>query len=135
LGIRLSSAARSPKLRGDVLPACRGGRRTMAARRTNMNRMKEERHEDTTRPGKGDTVTAQGENQAPKARQPHERDESADSQSADNSSAERMGGMAHDAVVDGQQDTTKGQELDATYHRLQQDSAPAPQDKRNQTRR
>jgi hypothetical protein len=100
-----------------------------------MGRMKEERHDDVAKPSEGNTVTAQGENQAPKARMPHERDESADSQSAENASARRMGQMAHDDVAEGQQDTTKGQELDATYHRVQQESDPAPVDPRNQNQR
>ena len=84
-----------------------------------MSRMKEER--DAPPPSRGDTVTAQGENQAPKARMPHERDESADSQAADNADARRMGRIAHDDVEDGLRDTTKGAELDATYHRVRKE--------------
>jgi hypothetical protein len=99
------------------------------------SRMEDERHEDVARPSMGNTVTAQGENQAPKARQPHERDESADSQAADSDSIRFMGAVAHDAAVSGQQDTTKGKELDATYHQVQQTSEPAPQDKRNRSER
>jgi hypothetical protein len=86
-----------------------------------MSRMKEER--DAPPPSRGDTETAQGENQAPKARMPHERDESSDSQSADNASARRMGEIAHDDAADGLPDTTKGAELDATYHRVRQKNA------------
>ena len=97
-------------------------------------RMQEERHA-TPRPSEGNTVTAQGENQAPKARTPNERDESADSQSAENPDARRMGAIAHDDVVEGQQDTSKAQETDATYHRLQQASDPAPVDKANSRQR
>lgn len=85
-----------------------------------MSRMKEERHEEVARPSEGNTVTAQGENQAPKARMPHERDESADGQTAETASARRMGQMAHDDVVEGQQDTSKAPELDATYRRMRQ---------------
>jgi hypothetical protein len=85
-----------------------------------MSRMKEERHDDAAKPGKGKTVVSQGEHQAPKARMPHEHDESADSQSADEPSARRLGQIAHDDVVEGHQDTSKGPELDATYHRLRQ---------------
>jgi hypothetical protein len=107
----------------------------MAHQENKMSRMKEERHDDVARPSEGNTVTAQGENQTPKARMPHERDESADSQAPDNSATRRMGGIAHDAVVDGQQDTSKAQELDATYHRVQQASEPAPQDKTNRNQR
>lgn len=87
-----------------------------------MSRMKEERDTEVARPSEGNTVTAQGENQAPKARMPHERDESSDSQAADDSTARRMGQIAHDAVVDGEQDTSKARETDATYHRLREDA-------------
>lgn len=82
-----------------------------------MSRIKEERHDEKTRPGDGDTETAQGENQAPKARMPHEHDESADSQAAESSSARRIGEIAHDDVVQGQPDTDKGPVLDAAYER------------------
>ena len=81
-----------------------------------MSRMKEERH-DTPRPSEGNTVMSQGENQAPKARMPHERDESADSQSADAANVRRIGEIAHDDVVEGQPDTDKGPALDAAYER------------------
>lgn len=91
-----------------------------------MSRKEEERHDDVAMPSEGNTVTAHGENQAPKARMPHERDESADSQAAEESSARRMGQMAHDDVMEGQPDTSKGPEMDATYHRVQQESTPAP---------
>ena len=93
---------------------------------------KEERHEEAPPPSRGGTVTAQGETQSPKAREPFEHDESADSQAADSASNREMGQIAHDAQVSGQQDTSRAQESDATYHRLQQESAPAPQDKVNQ---
>ena len=86
-----------------------------------MSRMKEEREEEA-RPTEGNTVTAQGENQAPKARMPHERDESADSQGAEASSNRRIGQIAHDDVVEGQPDTDKGPALDAAYER-QKDGA------------
>jgi hypothetical protein len=86
-----------------------------------MSRMKEER--DAPPPAsRGTTETAQGENQAPKARTPNERDESSDSQSAESASIRRMGEIAHDDAKDGLKDTTKGAELDATYHRVRQDS-------------
>lgn len=86
-----------------------------------MSRMKEER-DDPPKPSEGNTVTAQGENQAPKARMPHERDESADSQAPADAGAPRIGEIAHDAVVEGQQDTSKAKELDATYRRMRQDA-------------
>jgi hypothetical protein len=99
------------------------------------SRMEDERHDDVAGPSRGNTVTAQGEDQVPKARQPHERDESADSQAADSDSIRHMGAVAHDAATSAQQDTTKGKELDATYHQLQQSSEPAPQDKQNRSER
>ena len=84
-----------------------------------MSEMKEERHDDGAHPGRGgDTATAQGENQAPKARQPNEHDESADSQAADSDTIREMGQIAHAATESGQQDTSRGQETDATYERL-----------------
>jgi hypothetical protein len=96
---------------------------------------KEERHDEAPPPSRGTTVTAQGETQSPKARQPFERDESADSQAADSASNREMGQIAHEAQVSGQQDTSRAKEADATYHRLQQESEPAPQDKVNQNQR
>jgi hypothetical protein len=98
-------------------------------------RMEEERHEDAPAATKGNTVTAQGENQVPKAQTPNERDESSHSQAADNPSARRMGEIAHDDLMEGQQDTSKAQELDATYHRVRQASEPAPKDKPNRNQR
>ncbi len=99
-----------------------------------MPHMKEERQQPPP-PSRGNTEIAQGENQVPKARQPHERDESADSQAAENSSMQRIGSLAHDDVVEGQQDTSKSRELDATYHRLREESDPAPVDKVNRRQR
>lgn len=92
-----------------------------------MNQQKEERH-DEAEPGRGQTVTAQGETPSPKARQPHEHDESADSQAAESESIERMGDIAHASAARGEQDTTRGKESDATYHRLREGSEPAPAD-------
>lgn len=99
-----------------------------------MGQMKEERHQPPP-PSGGNTEIAQGENQAPKARQPHERDESADSQAAENSSMDYVGAIAHDDVVEGQPDTEKGPVLDATYHRLRQESGEASGDKPARGRR
>jgi hypothetical protein len=93
--------------------------------------MKEERDAEVPRPGEGSTVTAQGESPSPKARMPHERDESADSQAPDNAQARRIGEIAHDDVVAGQQDTSKAQETDATYQKMREGAGPAPQDKSN----
>jgi hypothetical protein len=83
-----------------------------------MKDRKEERQDDGAQPGQGDTVSAQGENQARKARQPHEHDESADSQVADAPSIREKGQVAHDAVAKGQQDTSRAQESDAAYQKV-----------------
>lgn len=72
-------------------------------------------------PSRGNTVTAQGETQQPKAQTPNEVDESSHSQAGDNPAARRMGEIAHDDTVEGLQDTTKGQELDATYQRVRKE--------------
>lgn len=98
-------------------------------------RTETEERQDTPSPARGNTVTAQGETQQPKAQMPHERDESAHSQAADNPSARRMGEMAHDDVVEGQQDTSKAQEMDATYHAMREDAEPAPVQKPNRNQR
>ena len=100
-----------------------------------MKDIKEDRQDDGARPSRNDTVTAQGENQAPKARQPHEHDESADSQAADSASIRDMGKLAHSAATSGQQDTSKAQETDATYHRMRQDAEPTEKDKPRADRR
>lgn len=98
-------------------------------------RMQGEREDQAPEPSEGNTVSAQGDRQAPRARTPNERDESADSQSGDDPQARRMGEMAHDDVMEGQQDTSKSQEMDATYHRVQQTSEPAPVDRSNSRQR
>ena len=51
---------------------------------------------------------------------PHERDESAGSQSADEPSARRMGHIAHDDLERGLVDTDKGPVLDETYDKLRE---------------
>jgi len=81
-----------------------------------MSRMDKRRQDDVARP-QGNTVTAQGETQQPRPRMPHEHDESADSQAAEEPTARRMGAIAHDDVVEGQVDTDKGPVLDAAYER------------------
>jgi len=100
-----------------------------------MSNLKEDPQDDGARASHNDTQRAQGENQAPKARQPNERDESADSQKADSASIRDMGDLAHAAATSPQQDTSKAQETDATYHRMREDADPAPVDKRNQNQR
>ena len=92
-----------------------------------MSGIKEQRDDDAVRPSEGNTVTAQGEASAPKARTPNEHDESADSQATDNPAVRRTGEIAHDAVVQGQQDTSKEHESDADYRQLRKDAASAPQ--------
>ncbi|QJW83436.1 hypothetical protein HK414_02430 [Ramlibacter terrae] len=81
-------------------------------------RMKEERSNDGADAGKGDTVPVQGENQVPKARMPHERDESADSREPASAQVRRMGDIAKDSVDRGERDTSKGDAMDATYQKV-----------------
>jgi hypothetical protein len=69
----------------------------------------------------GNTTMAQGENQHPVPRMPHERDESADSQPAAEPSHERVGKKGQADAERGVADTTKGAELDATYDKLRED--------------
>jgi hypothetical protein len=88
----------------------------------------EERHEVPST-ARGNTVTAQGETQQPKAQMPHEVDESSHSQAADDPTMRRMGEIAHDDVVEGQQDTSKAQELDATYRAVRKGADEPPTDK------
>lgn len=71
--------------------------------------------------GKGNTTTAQGENQHPVPRMPHERDESADEQPKVEPSNARVGRAAQKDTERGVADTTKGAELDATYDKLRED--------------
>jgi hypothetical protein len=68
----------------------------------------------------GNTTPAQGENQQPVPRMPHERDESADSQARMEPSNRRMGEKGQADVEAGRTDTTKGAELDATYDKLRE---------------
>lgn len=106
------------------------------AGRTDTDTDTEERHETPT-PGRGNTVTAQGQTQTPqpKAQTPNERDESASSQASEEPTARRMGRMAHDDLMEGQQDTSKSQELDATYHEVRKGADPKPTDKPNRGNR
>jgi hypothetical protein len=90
----------------------------------------EDRHE-VPPTSRGNTVSAQGGTQQPKVQTPNEVDESSHSQADDNPGGRRLGKMAHDGVVAGQQDTSKGQELDAAYHAVRKASEPAPVDKAN----
>lgn len=75
------------------------------------------------------TRTRQGETQHPVPPMPYERDESApDTQSAQEPSMERVGRLAHADAARGAPDTTRGAELDATYHRLREGGEAAPKD-------
>jgi hypothetical protein len=100
-----------------------------------MSRREEERRKDAAQPGRGDTATAQGDTQSPKARTPNERDESADSQGPENASARRIGRLAYDDVMEGHQDTSRSNELDATYHRVRQENPPEPKEQSERTGR
>jgi len=81
-------------------------------------------------PPQGQTLPQQGEQTTERVpRAPHERDESADSQAPGDPENQRKGALAHDDVVEGRRDTTKGVEMDATYDRLRR-STPQPQKKR-----
>jgi hypothetical protein len=71
--------------------------------------------------GKGNTTMAQGENQHPVPRAPHERDESADQQPSMEPSNARVGRAAQADAQRGVADTTKGAELDAAYDKLRED--------------
>jgi hypothetical protein len=74
---------------------------------------------------KGKTVPAQGETQEPAPRLPHERDESSDSQAAQEQSGERIGKQAREDIERGLVDTDKGPVLDETYEKMR-DGASDP---------
>jgi hypothetical protein len=74
---------------------------------------------------KGETLPVQGGSQERVPRMPHERDESASSQSGEEPSAGSVGQAGHDDVERGVVDTTRGAELDRTYENLRS-SAPDP---------
>lgn len=59
-------------------------------------------------PRRSDTIPQQGDKQQRAPRQPHERDESADSQAAAEPSQERMGEAARRDIERGATDTDKG---------------------------
>ena len=71
-----------------------------------------------SRSPQGNTLPAQGQTQEPVPRTPNERDESADSQGAQEASGQRIGQQAHDDVERGLVDTDKGPALDAAYDRV-----------------
>jgi len=69
---------------------------------------------------RGNTIPAQGETQDRVPRMPHERDESADSQEADEPSAKRLGKIAHDDLEKGLVDTDKGPPMDKAYDKVRE---------------
>jgi hypothetical protein len=84
-----------------------------------MNKSQDERSgPDGARPSHNDTVSAQGERQKIVPRTPNERDESTDSQARTTPGQRHMGKIAHDDLAEGQQDTSKHPEMDATYDKV-----------------
>jgi hypothetical protein len=79
-----------------------------------------------SRPRPGDTLPAQETGDAaarkPVPRLPNERDESADSQSAQEPSAKRVGRTAHDDLKQGRVDTGKGPVMERTYEKVKRPS-------------
>lgn len=69
---------------------------------------------------KGNTVQAQGERQEQVPRTPNERDESADSQAAQEPSGARMGRQASEDVERGLVDTDTGPVLDHAYDKVRE---------------
>lgn len=74
---------------------------------------------------KGNTVPAQGEKQERVPRTPNERDESADSQAAQEPSGMRVGRQASEDVERGLVDTDKGPALGQAYDKVRE-GADAP---------
>lgn len=66
----------------------------------------------------GNTVPAQGEKQQAVPRMPHERDESADSQAAQEPSGQRIGKQAQTDLERGLVDTDKGPALGQAYDKV-----------------
>ena len=85
---------------------------------------------NTTDKPQGDTIPVQGDKQQRSLRTPNERDESADSQAADEPSGKRMGKIAHDSVERGEVDTDKGPVLDATYDKVREGASQPVKQKR-----
>ena len=77
------------------------------------------RPEAAATPGdRGNTVPAQGQKQERTPRTPNERDESADSQAAQEPSGQRVGRQASEDVERGLVDTDKGPVLDQAYDKV-----------------
>ena len=75
-----------------------------------------------------DTIAQQGETQQRVPREPHERDESADSQSGGEPSGERMANAGREDIERGAVDTDKGPAMEETYEK-QRAGTPPPRDK------
>lgn len=69
-----------------------------------------------------DTVPAQGETHGKVPRMPHERDESADSQAAQEPSGQRVGRQGEADIERGLVDTDKRPALDEAYDKLRETS-------------
>ena len=78
------------------------------------------RKRPATRAKQGNTVPAQRETQQEVPRMPHERDESADSQAAQEPSGQRVGRQAQEDVERGLVDTDKGPVLDQAYEKMRE---------------
>ena len=83
-----------------------------------MTNNSENRSPDGAQPSRNDTASAQGERQKIQPRTPNEHDESTDSQARQEPSQRGIGKAAHDDVAQGHQDTSKHQEMDATYDKV-----------------
>lgn len=90
-----------------------------------MQNRSSSRSSPATDASKGNTVPAQGDKQEQAPRMPHERDESADSQAAQEASGERVGQQASEDIERGLVDTDKGPVLDQAYDR-QREGADDP---------
>ena len=69
---------------------------------------------------RSDTAPQQGETNQRTPREPHERDESADSQSSAEPSQRRIGEIGRRDVERGVVDTTKGEALDDAYEKTRE---------------
>ena len=78
------------------------------------------RKRPATRAKQGNTIPAQDKTQQEVPRMPHERDESADSQSAQEPSGQRVGRQAQEDVERGLVDTDKGPVLDQAYEKMRE---------------
>jgi hypothetical protein len=76
----------------------------------------------------GETVPRQGDKQQQAPREPHERDESASSQSGGEPSGERMANAGREDIERGAVDTDQGPVLEETYEK-QRAGTPPERDK------